>query len=77
MKHNWEELLKEYLKSGCSSKTEFAEMKGINPSLLRMNSIDWSIKKAGKKTKTKSNRKKKQQPASNPATNAKLPVVTS
>jgi len=50
-KHNWEELLEEYLKSEYQNKTDFAKAKGINPSLLRRNSVDWPSKSAGKGVK--------------------------
>lgn len=43
-KYDWEELLKEYLASEYTSKTEFAKAKGINPSLFRRNTTDWSEK---------------------------------
>jgi hypothetical protein len=41
--HNWEELLKEYLASQYVTKTDFAKAKGINPSLLRRNTIKIAI----------------------------------
>ena len=60
-KHDWEKLLKEYLKSNCKNKTEFAKLKGINPSLLRRNTAHWpkktAPKKAAKKVTKKSNKK--------------------
>jgi RNA recognition motif-containing protein len=45
--HNWEELLKEYLKSEYLNKTDFAKAKGINPSLLHRNSVNWPNKGKG------------------------------
>ncbi|TCL74225.1 phage terminase small subunit [Hydrogenispora ethanolica] len=51
-KYDWDELLKEYLKSSYSNKTEFAKAKGINPSLLRRNTTDWPEKVKGKSNVT-------------------------
>lgn len=45
--HDWEELLKEYLKSEYLNKSEFAKAKGINPSLLRRNTTNWPNKSRG------------------------------
>lgn len=59
-KYDWEELLKEYLASGCTNKTEFARAKGINPSYFRRNTTDWPEKGAGgSKTKSREAPKKK------------------
>lgn len=55
-KYDWEALLKEYLRSDCTSKTQFAESKGINASLLRRNTADWPSKS---KSKSNSNSNKK------------------
>ena len=55
-KYDWEALLKEYLQSDCKSKTQFAESKGINASLLRRNTADWPSKS---KSKSNSNKKPK------------------
>ena len=55
-KYDWEALLKEYLRSDCTSKTQFAESKGINASLLRRNTADWPSKS---KSKSNSNKKPK------------------
>jgi phage terminase small subunit len=43
-KYDWEELLIEYLASEYVTKTDFAKAKGINPSLLRRNTVNWPNK---------------------------------
>ena len=60
MRHNWEELLNEYLKSSITSKTEFAKSKGINPSLFRRNTTDWPKKKRKKKSNSKNSNASKE-----------------
>jgi Phage terminase, small subunit len=60
--HNWEELLKEYLASEYVTKTDFAKAKGINPSLLRRNTVNWPNKgicKPGPKAQVKDKVSKK------------------
>jgi hypothetical protein len=63
-KHDWNKLLGEYMKSSYQTKTDFAQAKGINASLLRRNTTHWPDKRKGEVTpqqvkKNKSNVTKK------------------
>lgn len=51
-KYDWDELLKEYLRSDYWNKTEFAKAKEINPSLLRRNTTNWPEKGSSKSNVT-------------------------